>query len=142
MLGLFWGKKVLTNWSKNGTHSLRISGFGELPKCKMNERCRKGKAAGLIPRKRKGAISSSRASQGPKGFQQIQRTFQITYQKLLPRSLPGLSGPLGTILCSQKSSLASLPETFGLIRLLKALIRPLESLIRPLKGLIKPLRAL
>ena len=51
------GQKVLNTCTKNGTSFgpplLRVSGVGMLPKRKINETCRKGKAAGLIPRKRK-----------------------------------------------------------------------------------------
>ena len=66
ILGPFWGQKVLQNWTKHGTTfgtlSLRISGVGTTPKRKINERCRKGKAAGLVFRKRKGGIRPLRAA--------------------------------------------------------------------------------
>ena len=64
--GPFWSQQVLQNWTTNGTTfgtlSPRISGVGMLPKRKINRRCGTGKAAGLIPRKRKGGIRSLRAS--------------------------------------------------------------------------------
>ena len=52
---------MLENWTKHwptfGALSPRLLGVGMLPKRKLNKRCRKGKAAGLIPRKRKEGLS-------------------------------------------------------------------------------------